>query len=205
MGTDVVFRETKPLMVLKYGEEITARVINNAVMRYHELLLIHASEIKEIRKHTAGVIYPVIALYEAMQKEGIPKEEALEFLDWSCCKRAKKEAEYIQFVLLIPGLYKLMPRLFRRATKKKYSGTAGFEEITYEAGKTRVRFDMTKCLYCDLCKEHNMPELAICFCHAANVKKGNMHPKLKWNRSKTLGEGADCCDFELFVRSAEDK
>lgn len=28
---------------------------------------------------------------------------------------------------------------------------------------------------------------------------GNMHPKLKWGRTKTLGRGNDCCDFKLTV------
>lgn len=203
MGTDTVFRETKPLMILKYGEEITARVMRNAVTRYHELLLIHASEIQVVRNHTAKRIYPVIAIYESMQNEGIDKDEALEFLDWSCCKRAKKEAEYIQFALLFPGMYKLMPGIFRRSTKRRYSEKAGFEETVHKISKTHVKFDMTKCLYCDVCRENGVPELAICFCHAANVKKGNMHPKLKWNRTKTLGEGADCCDFDLYIAGKE--
>lgn len=200
MGTDTVLKETKPLMILKYGEEITAKVMRNAVTRYHELLLIHASEIHEMRKHTAGKIYPVIGLYEAMLKEGIPKEEALEFIDWSCCKRAKEEAGYIQLALLFPGLYKLMPGMFKRRTKRHYSRKAGFEFKMYDTESTRTRFDMTKCLYCDVCRENGVPELAVCFCHASSVKKGNMHPKLKWNRTGTLSEGADCCDFDLFVK-----
>ena len=205
MGTDTVLKETKPLMVLKYGEEVTARVMRNAVTRYHELLLIHASEIREIRKHTAAKIYPVIGLYEAMLKEGISKEDALEFIDWSCCKRAKKEAEYIQFILLFPGLYKLMPGVFRRITKKNYSRKAGFEVNMYDTESSRTKFDMTKCLYCDACKENGVPELAVCFCHASSVKKGKMHQRLKWNRTKTLGEGADYCDFDLSVKGQENR
>lgn len=26
-----------------------------------------------------------------------------------------------------------------------------------------------------------------------------MHPKLKWGRTKTLGQGGDCCDFRLTI------
>lgn len=28
----------------------------------------------------------------------------------------------------------------------------------------------------------------------------NMHPKLVWGRTKTLGTGGDCCDFSLYIK-----
>ena len=58
---------------------------------------------------------------------------------------------------------------------------------------------MTKCLYCDVCRKNNCKELIVCFCHTDDVTDGNMHPKIKWNRTKIMGDGGDCCDFDIVV------
>lgn len=42
----------------------------------------------------------------------------------------------------------------------------------------------------------NCPKL----CRADDICYGNMHSKLHWGRTKTLGLGGDCCDFRLTIR-----
>ncbi len=47
---------------------------------------------------------------------------------------------------------------------------------------------------------NNDPEIIKAFCHSDDVAYGNMHPKLDWVRSKTLGRDGDCCDFIINVK-----
>ena len=44
------------------------------------------------------------------------------------------------------------------------------------------------------------PELCHCFCDSDDVSYDNLHPKLLWHRTKTLGRGNDCCNFCLKIR-----
>ena len=45
--------------------------------------------------------------------------------------------------------------------------------------------------------KYGCPEIVAGFCRADDEAYGHMHPKLKWGRTKTLGQGGDCCDFCL--------
>ncbi|MBQ6608822.1 MAG: L-2-amino-thiazoline-4-carboxylic acid hydrolase [Oscillospiraceae bacterium] len=38
------------------------------------------------------------------------------------------------------------------------------------------------------------------FCDADDICYGNMHPKLIWGRTKTIGRGDECCNFLLQYR-----
>lgn len=45
-----------------------------------------------------------------------------------------------------------------------------------------------------------IPGLYRCFCDSDDVSYDNLHPKLLWHRTKTLGRGNDCCNFCLKIR-----
>ena len=51
-----------------------------------------------------------------------------------------------------------------------------------------------------MCKELDCVELAETFCATDDLCYGNMHPKLIWNRTKTMARGADVCDFDLYIK-----
>lgn len=51
--------------------------------------------------------------------------------------------------------------------------------------------------YHDTCVEHGCPELCPCFCDSDDIAYDDLHPKLVWHRTKTLGRGNECCDFCL--------
>ena len=35
---------------------------------------------------------------------------------------------------------------------------------------------------------------------AEDILYGDMHPKLLWGRTQTLGKGGSCCDFKISVK-----
>ena len=63
-----------------------------------------------------------------------------------------------------------------------------------------VRFDMVHCPYNDACVRYRCPEIVRGFCDADDVCYGDIHPKIAWQRTKTLGYGFDCCDFKVRVK-----
>lgn len=196
---NVVFKETMPFLKEQWGSELTERILKKAEEYYKQLLEENSNESKAVRTHTAGKIYPCISLYRAMTDNGIEKKTAEEFLDRTHSIRAEKDAVSIQRLMKIPGLYRLMPRIFRLVTLNQFGEAAGFKARFYPEGSKRVKFDMTKCLYCDVCRKNGVPELTKCFCHTDDVVDGHMHPKLIWNRTKIMGDGGDVCDFDLYI------
>jgi hypothetical protein len=46
--------------------------------------------------------------------------------------------------------------------------------------------------YLNKCSANGCPELCKGYCEADDICYGNMHPKVIWGRTKTLGKGGDC-------------
>lgn len=99
----------------------------------------------------------------------------------------------------IPGLYRLMPRIFRSIMQKSFGENAGFKATYYDCPNNEFRADMTVCPYLEMCRKYGCPEIVPAFCETNDVAYGNMHPNIIWGRTKTLGKGGDCCDFKLTV------
>ena len=54
-----------------------------------------------------------------------------------------------------------------------------------------------KAKFLELTKELNCPEICSVFCELDNLMYTNMHPKLSYNRDKTLYNGDGCCNFSM--------
>ena len=170
MKKNKILEDVKKMLALKFDDLTAERIIYNA---YNKLNLI--------------------------LEENKNEDKALEFMDWCWSKRAIPKAKAMQSLCKLPGMYKKMPAIFKKVTLSSFSEKQGFKLKFYDMGKHRCKFDMQKCLYCEICKKYNCPELTQIFCHTDDVTDGNIHPKLKWNRTKTMGEGGDICDFDLYV------
>ena len=98
-------------------------------------------------------------------------------------------------LLLIPGLYRLVPGVFVKSTRSVFGPAAGFDPKELQVGNGIWRVDMMKCPYHDTCAEYGCPELCRCFCDSDDISYAGLHPKLIWERTMTLGRGDDRCDF----------
>ena len=194
-----ILKQNKPLLLEAYGEDQTQQILALAQEEYDSLCREHPDQVKAVKQHTFAKIYPNVALYRALQRCGVPQPEALDFMDHSCCALAEPQAASMRAMMKIPGAYKLMPNIFTWVAKHQFGEAAGFRAKFYNLGSARSKFDMTHCLYCDVCRDCGCPELTVCFCHTDDVTDGNMHPKLLWNRTQTMGEGAEFCDFDLLI------
>lgn len=188
---------------LHYSLDFVEKTMQKAGLGYEKLLLENSKESKPLRVHTESRIYPAIACFEALLAMGVERKKAVSLLTDFFRKRSTKIGEMIRRILRFPGLYRLIPKLFAKMTPKYFGEPAGFQAHFWEQSKTAVKFDMLVCPYYDICKKYGCPEIVAMFCDADDACYGNMHPKVQWLRTKTLGKGGDCCDFE--VRVAENK
>ena len=154
----------------------------------------HAGDAKEKREHLEGQILPGIAAYETLQTVML-KAEALQTVHAYVERRAWKLKAMMQKIAKIPGVYRLVPGLFTKGTRKMFGDAAGFAAVEHQTSGGVWRIDMVKCPYHDTCVQYGCPELCPCFCDSDDITYDGLHPKLIWHRTRTLGRGDDCCDF----------
>jgi len=192
-------KEIVPRLKEKYGAEKADTIIGEAWKSYEAILAENAGEPEAYDMHTKERIYPAIACFQAMIVSDIKKQEAIDFLHDYYLWRAAGKARALKKLMKIPGLYKIIPRLFSKLTPKMFGEAAGFRSVWHNDPEWDLRFDMVKCPYLDKCAAYGCPELCESYCDADDVCYGDMHPKVVWGRTKTLGKGGDCCDFKMKV------
>ena len=188
-----------PHLEKKYGKAKTDEIMRFAWNRYHVICEENAEEPKSHYMHTRQRIYPAIAVFDAMLKNGIDRQETADFLIEYYKWRSGGVAPKVKMIFKIPGLYKIVPKFFFNMTQKSFGPQMGFGSENKYLSKEEMRFDMVVCPYQDKCVTYGCPEIVKGFCEADDVLYGELHPKLKWGRTKTLGKGGDCCDFKITI------
>ena len=166
---------------------------------YEALCAAYADQPPSLVNHTHNNIFPVVSAYRALQSAGIPEEQAADLAQNTFLELMEVPANAIRKALKVPGLYHLMPWLWKVLMPKMFSEDSGFRFSFYPSGRKQVKFDMLECPYYRVCKELGCEKLAPTFCTTDDICYGHMHPKLIWNRTKTIARGADCCDFDLYI------
>ena len=179
------------------GKERAERIAVKAQRRYQELCLENASDPKALRAHTYKRIYPAIAVYEALKEDGIDKEKAAWYIREYFQRFAASFVPHLQRAIRIFRLEKRIPALFMKISVKSFGTDAGFEYEFPESGGNEARFNIVHCPYYETCRRYDCPEITHVFCDGDDAGYGNLHPMLKWGRTKTIGRGGDCCDFLL--------
>ena len=170
--------------------------------RLAELWEENAGATPEEKFHLESQILPGIAAYQVLQTV-LPREEALATLHGYVEERAWKLRKGILGLMRIPGLWRRVPGLFAKGTRKFFGSAAGFAARELEVTGSVWRIDMTKCPYHDACVRYGCPELCPCFCDSDDITYGDLHPRLLWRRTETLGRGGGRCDFCLKIKEDE--
>ncbi len=156
----------------------------------------NAGASKEKQQHLESQILPGIAAYETLQTV-MPKEQALQTVHGYVEEHAWKLRKIFLVLMRIPGFYRQVPKIFANELPKMFGPAAGFTFTGLELVNGTFRADMVRCPYRDTCVQYGCPELCPSFCDSDDITYDNLHPKLIWHRTKTLGHGGDCCDFGL--------
>ena len=192
-------RHMAPRLKERYGAEKAQDILKKAQKRYEVLLAENKDDPPAYSGQKRERIYPSIALFHALADAGMEREEAAAFVTGYYRRLAERAAPVIRAVLKIPGLYRLVPKLFFDTALKHCVPEAGFLTENRFLSKTEMRFDMVKCPYQDCCVRYGCPELVKGFCDTDDICYGNMHRRLFWGRTKTLGHGDALCDFSLRI------
>ncbi len=182
------------------GKEKAGRIMAAAQKRYEELTEENSGDSKALRAHTYRRIYPCIALYEVMRKEGIDSEKSVWYIREYFLRYCAEAVPHLQRLIKVLGLAKKMPKIFMKIALSGFSPEAGFGYEFPESHGNECRFNIVRCPYFETCSRYGCPEIVKAFCDSDDAEYGNLHPKLKWGRTKTIGRGGDCCNFLLEYR-----
>jgi hypothetical protein len=158
---------------------------------------------KALQKHLEGFILPGIALHQSLLANGYPREEALVIMEM--CFRELSKPMRKRMVLLgrLPFFYPLL-RIMAKPIMKANFPAEGWKIEWKEFNQESIAFDMKSCFYLDVLTEYDLPELTSLYCWMDDLIYDEVSPYIKWDRTKTLGRGDDCCNFR-FVRSGPDR
>lgn len=154
------------------------------------------NESKAMKFHLESQILPGIATYETLSAV-MCKEQALAEIHRIVELHSLKMKKAVSKAARFAGMYERFPKIFLKITQKTFGRDAGFDYKIYDTDKNTARLDMIKCPYHIMTVRYGCHELCVCFCDSDDTAYGDIHPKLRWHRTKTLGRGNDCCDFSL--------
>ena len=149
-------RGFRKALTSEFGKEKAERIMKDFWPRYEEILSENPGESKELQEHSRDIIYPTVAMADALQKNGMNREEAVSWLYRWFEKEAEGEARSMQMMLKLPGAYRLVPGMFISTQEKSFGKNAGFESRIILNEKNHTHFDMLKCPYNDLFRKYGL-------------------------------------------------
>ncbi|MBQ4424839.1 MAG: L-2-amino-thiazoline-4-carboxylic acid hydrolase [Lachnospiraceae bacterium] len=148
---------------------------------------------KGVHIHTDSRIFPSAAVYMTV-KDAVGQENAYRIIEDAAVKGCAEVAKKLQKMLKLPGMPGLFVAIWNPLVKKVFGPGNGFQNVFYPKKKGEYRMDVTACPYCRYFTELGCPELTRIFCENDDRCYGNLSG-LQFERTGTLGKGADRCDF----------
>lgn len=87
---------------------------------------------------------------------------------------------------------------FCRSLERGCTGSHEWERVADEPDRVGYRF--TSCLWAEVFRELGAPDIGWWWCEGDEPAVRAYHPQLRFKRTKTLMEGADCCDHVFYVQ-----
>lgn len=140
-------------------------------------------------------ILPRIALYKAMSADGFSEDAVYKHMrKYMRVTVAAEKHKFTARMEAVPGFYSIYRNVFLRIMR-----TTDLWESEQDCGKDYFDVNIKKCLWHTACVENGCAELCPLFCDVDNVTYGGLR-KLGFSRTKTLGYGADCCNFHFYKK-----
>jgi L-2-amino-thiazoline-4-carboxylic acid hydrolase-like protein len=149
--------------------------------------------------HLEMNILPGLALYQVLREEGINQAPALEVVDRIIEIRVESLRRRLVWVGKHAFFYHLIRWLTRTMMRIGYPD-AGWKVEWLEVSPNQVAFNIHRCFYWEVLTSFGAAELTASFCRGDDLLYKEVSPHLRFERTKTIGGGNDCCDFR-FVRT----
>ena len=163
-----------------------------ATGRLAEIQAIYGPIPKGVRGHT-DKIFPAAAVYLTV-KEELGEKTAYSVLENASVKLCAGVAPKLAKLMKLPGMRSLFVKVWDPMTKKMFGPENGFRNVFYPKKKGEYRMDVISCPYFRYFTKLGCPEITKIFCENDDRIYGSL-PGLKFQRTGTLGKGAERCDF----------
>jgi hypothetical protein len=190
-------------LILKFGSEKGAIIHQNALAKYEELLGARKIQTNQVLdRHLIYMILPPLALYESLLSSGLEKPQALETIDHLQDESLQKSAKALARLGHLPFFYTIFRKMIPKNTKQIYP-PEGWDIHWIENSNRRIAYDVNRCFIHEIFKSYGREELTYLICKTDDIMHTNISPSIRWERTKTIGNGADICDFR-FIRIHKD-
>lgn len=185
------FGEAKGNSIYSLAEVIYLELCTNADYKNNDA----------IRNHLTMNLFPTMAYYKALRKADYDEVDALALAKKETTRAAGiKKADQAKIVRM-PCAY-LMYRMCVKSVMKKNFPNDGWEIEWIRCDEKEIHFNMKRCIYKDLCDINGCPELCWLYCENDDIAFSGLMPKIRFERSGTLGKGSECCDFH-FIKNKQ--
>lgn len=186
-------KQIKAFLVEEFGADRGNALFHSQEKTLYTLIENEGDKSGAQRKTLAQTILPCIALYKALLQDSSLREGAHGYVQKYMLEKvaAEKHASTAKMEA-VPGFYRICSSVFLKIMR-----ISDLWESEQHSGKDCFDVTIKKCLWHTACAENGCPELCRLFCDADNVTYGGLR-KIGFSRTKTLGCGADCCDFHFF-------
>lgn len=181
-------------LIEKHGEVQGAILAAHAQARYDALYnerphFTHPA----LRWHLEQNILPGLALYQILSKESNDRDAVLSETGSMLAIGSRAFTKFVNMYRYLPLPFAIMRQMFRVSLLAFPHQRWDIEQI--EDGKISFAFNIDRCFYLDILTVYGAPELTPLYCRLDDLLYTAWSPSIKWERTKTLGRGDDCCDF----------
>ncbi len=178
------------------GEILSRDLKEKAENAYIALLAENDQSDQMLKKHLKQSILPAIAVYETLLFAKWPKDRVFQLIRRSVLESAKPMAKVFQFAGRLPLFFSLFRKMCPASVQSEF-GEPGWRMVWKCNSPDKIEWDCHSCFYADVLTLYGRPELISIFCESDDVVYGNI-PGVTWARTKTIGAGADLCDFRFY-------
>jgi hypothetical protein len=179
----------------RFPKSLSDDLWQKAEIRLDGILKKYTSLSGGVRTHTDHYIFPAAAIYLTLC-EVTSRENAYAVIENTAIEHSNEVGRKLAKLMKLPGMRSLFVWIWSPMVKKLFGPNSGFKNVFYPKKKGEYRMDVTACPYCRSFAELGCPELTKIFCANDERCYGNL-PGLSFQRTGTLGTGADRCDFYL--------
>lgn len=184
-------------LIREYGKEQGELLYALICRKYADLCERETqSDNNEMNEHIFKRLLPTIGVYITLIENGFTKEESLTITDKEIQRNAHCKAKENARFAKIPFTYGIF-KLFAKSHMKKKYPMDGFTVEWKRCDAKEIHFNIVRCIYKDMCEKYHCPELCTVFCQSDLTAFAGYEPKIKFERSGTIGKGANCCDFHF--------
>ena len=137
-----------------------------------------------------------MAYYKALRGEGINQNEALEYVRNETHKAANVQKEEMKKLGSMPFAYTIYRLGVKKHMRKNFPDDGWTTEWVKCNGK-EIHFNLHNCIYWELTKMYDCPELCCVYCENDDISFSGLLPKIRFERTGTLGNGSQYCDFHF--------